>query len=124
MGSAFLLPTAQAVFQNQLRKALREFAPDIDPLVVLAAGADSEAILSLPSASLEGVMQSYIGALRYTFAIGIPFAGIALLVSLFMPWFRYHSAANKPTANESLAQAGKGKVLESEKCADDQDMAE
>lgn len=81
MGSAFLLPTAQAVFQNQLHKALRQFAPDIDPLVVLAAGADSGAISSLPSASLGGIMQSYINALRYMFSIGIPFAGIALFVN-------------------------------------------
>ncbi|KAK7937727.1 uncharacterized protein PG986_014595 [Apiospora aurea] len=37
MGSALLLPTAQAVFQNQLPKALRLFAPDIDPTLVLSA---------------------------------------------------------------------------------------
>ncbi|KAH8764815.1 MFS multidrug transporter-like protein [Diaporthe sp. PMI_573] len=108
MGSAFLLPTAQAVFQNQLLKALHQFAPDVDPLVVLAAGANSEAISSLPSESLGGITQSYRSALRYTFAIGIPFAGIALLVSLFMPWFRYHSAANKPAANTAFGQAEKG----------------
>jgi MFS transporter, DHA2 family, glioxin efflux transporter len=99
MGSAFLLPTAQAVFQNELRKALRQFAPDVNPLVVLAAGANNEAISSLPTAELRGIVQSYISALRYTFAIGVPFAGAALLVSLFMPWFKYHRAANKPTAN-------------------------
>lgn len=104
MGSAFLLPTAQAVFQNQLLKALYQFAPDVDPLVVLAAGANSEAISSLPSASLGGIVQSYSSALRYTFAIGIPFAGVALLVSFFMPWFKYHSVANKPAVNTALVK--------------------
>lgn len=68
-------------------------------------------------------MQSYINALRYTLAIGIPFAGIALFVSLFMPWFRYHSAANKPTVSKGSAQAEKGKV-ESEKSGADNDIAE
>jgi MFS transporter, DHA2 family, glioxin efflux transporter len=110
MGSAFLLPTAQAVFQNELMKSLRQFAPGIDPLVVLAAGANSEAISNLPSASIGGVVQSYISALRYTFAIGIPFAGVALLVSLFMPWFKYHNAANKPTDNTALSLEENGNV--------------
>lgn len=108
MGSAFLLPTAQAVFQNELVKALRQFAPDIDPLVVLAAGANSEAISGLPSSSIGGIVQSYTSALRFTFAIGIPFAGVALLVSLFMPWFRYHSTANKPDAATALGEGEKG----------------
>ncbi|KAK7917793.1 hypothetical protein PG985_011401 [Apiospora marii] len=93
MGSAFLLPTAQSVFQNQLLKALRLSAPDIDPSVVLSAGASSEAISSLPSASLGGIIQSYTNALRFAFAIGIPFAGIACFVSFFMPWFRYQDAS-------------------------------
>lgn len=124
MGSAFLLPTAQAVFQNELVKALHKFAPDVDPLVILAAGANSEAISSLPSASLGGIVQSYARALRFTFAIGIPFAGTALFVSFFMPWFRYHSAANKSTANTASGQEEKGKALESGKSGDDRKTAE
>ncbi|KAG8162085.1 hypothetical protein KVR01_007850 [Diaporthe batatas] len=123
MGSAFLLPTAQAVFQNQLIKALREFAPEMNPLVVLAAGANSEAISSLPTASHGGILQSYAMALRLTFAIGIPFAGIALLVSLFMPWFKYHSAADKPTANKPSGQAEKGSEVDSGKVTGDNEIA-
>ena len=53
-------------------------------------------------------MQSYNSALRSTFAIGIPFAGVALLVSLFMPWFKYHGASQKPTVSTASSQAGKG----------------
>lgn len=127
MGSAFLLPTAQAIFQNELIKALRQFAPDIDPLLVLAAGADSEAISSLPTASLGGVVQSYINALRLTFSIGVPFAAMAMLVSLFMPWFRYHSASSKPAASTALDQP---KIVEiderkkDEKSRDDKHIAE
>jgi MFS transporter, DHA2 family, glioxin efflux transporter len=102
MGSAFLLPTTQVVFQNELVKALRKFVPDIDPRAVLSAGANSEAISSLPKASLGGIVQSYNSALRSTFAIGIPFAGMALLVSFFMPWFKYYDAAKKPTASTAL----------------------
>ncbi|KAF2866568.1 putative MFS transporter [Massariosphaeria phaeospora] len=115
MGSAFLLPTAQAVFQNQLTEALRRFVPEINPLVVLSVGANSEAISSLPRASLRGIVQSYDNALRYTFAIGIPFAGVALLVSFFMPWFRYHNAPTDSTVETALGQSQEVDGAEDEK---------
>jgi hypothetical protein len=108
MGSAFQIPTAQAVFQNELMKALHRFVPDMDPLVVLSAGANSEAISSLPKASLGGIVQSYDTALRSAFAIGIPFAGMALLISLFMPWFRYHDVSKKPTVETVSSESEKG----------------
>ena len=95
MGSAFIIPAAQAIFQNQLVKSLRIFAPNIDPLVVLGAGATSKGISSLPEASLPGISRSYVTALRYTFALGVPVAGIASVTSLFMPWFKYHNAGKK-----------------------------
>ncbi|KAJ8064946.1 hypothetical protein OCU04_007250 [Sclerotinia nivalis] len=95
MGSAFAIPAAQAIFQSQLIKSLRAFAPDIDPQVVLAAGATSKGISSLPEASLPEISRSYVEALRYTFALGIPVAGMAFVVSFFMPWFRYQDAGKK-----------------------------
>ncbi|KAI0870190.1 putative gliotoxin efflux pump [Hypoxylon argillaceum] len=101
LGSAFLLPTAQSVFQNELLQALRRFVPDLDPLMVLSAGANSEAIAEFPKASQAGILQSYRSALRSSFVIGVPFAGIALLVSLFMPWFRYHDASKPATETAS-----------------------
>ncbi|KAI1347165.1 putative gliotoxin efflux pump [Xylaria sp. FL0043] len=107
MGSAFLLPTAQAVFQNELIKELRHSVPGIDSLVVLSAGANSEAISSFPEAIRGSIVQSYNSALRSTFVIGVPFAGIALLVSLFMPWFRYHEAPKGATVETALGQPQK-----------------
>ncbi|KAI1652829.1 major facilitator superfamily domain-containing protein [Daldinia decipiens] len=107
LSSAFILPAAQAVFQKELMKALRQFVPDINPLVVFSAGANSEAIASFPRASQGGIVQGYSSALRSTFAIGIPFAGVALLVSFFMPWFRYYNASQKPTAETALTQLEK-----------------
>ncbi|KAI0116204.1 putative gliotoxin efflux pump [Hypoxylon sp. NC0597] len=112
MSSAFILPTAQAVFQNELLRALRQFVPDINLLAVLSAGANSEAISSFPIASQGGILQSYSSALRSTFVIGIPFAGMALLVSFFMPWFKYHDASKKPTAEPALDQSEKGNATE------------
>ncbi|KAK8022522.1 Bcmfs1 [Apiospora rasikravindrae] len=109
IGSAFLLPTAQSVFQNQLLKALRRFAPDIDPSLVLSAGASNEAIMSLPASSLGGIVRSYTRALRFAFAIGVPFAGVALCVGFFMPWFRYQDASKASvTATRPLDKPEKG----------------
>ncbi|KAF2016944.1 MFS general substrate transporter [Aaosphaeria arxii CBS 175.79] len=94
MGSAFLLPVAQAVFQNEIIKSLGQLVPDLDPLFVLAMGASNEAISGLPKANVGGVILSYGSALSSTFVIGVPFAGVALIVSLFMPWFNYHEATS------------------------------
>ncbi|OCL09521.1 putative gliotoxin efflux pump [Glonium stellatum] len=95
MGSAFVLPAAQAVFQSQLIKSLHHFVPDIEPRAVLAAGATKNGISRFPKASLPGIAKSYTEALRYSFIVGVPLAGIALVVSLFMPWFKYHDPAKK-----------------------------
>jgi hypothetical protein len=95
MGSAFIIPAAQAIFQSQLIKCLRVFAPDVDPLVVLGAGATSRGISSLPKASVLGIVESYVNALRSTFALGVAVARVAFLVSFFMPWFRFHNVGEK-----------------------------
>ncbi|KAK8091772.1 Efflux pump [Apiospora hydei] len=115
MGSAFLLPTAQAVFQNHLLRALRRFAPDTDPSLVLSAGASKEAIMSLPSGSWGGIIQSYTSALRFAFVIGVPFAGVAFLVSFFMPWFRYQDASKASAAGtRALGSPEKGTKVKTE----------
>lgn len=106
MGSPFLLPTTQSVFQNQLLKALPRFTPDVDPSIILSAGASSEVISSLSPASSGGITQSYTSALRFAFAIGIPFAGVALFVSSFMPWFRYQDASKASTVGNPEKGSG------------------
>jgi hypothetical protein len=85
LGSTFLLSTSQAVFQNELLDALRQQVPDPNPLMVLSAGTNRKAILSLPRTSLGGIVQGHSKALQSTFSIRIPFAGAAPLVSFFMP---------------------------------------
>ncbi|KAI1335898.1 putative gliotoxin efflux pump [Xylariaceae sp. FL0016] len=126
MGSAFLLPTAQAVFQNKLLKALYHYVPDIDPLAVLSAGANSEAIAGFPEVSQGGIVQSYARALHVTFAIGIPFAGVASLVSLFMPWFKYHDASKKTSTEAAVLESenSNGPVTEGERGMEDKKTGE
>lgn len=99
MGSSFLLPIAQTVFQNKLLQYLKELAPDVDPRLVFSAGSSSEAIQQFPAQVVGGIVRSYEKALRLTFAIGIPFAIVALIVSFFMPWFKYHQAEKQGVEN-------------------------
>jgi hypothetical protein len=101
MGSAIFIPTAQAVFQNELLKALKVFVPQINPLEVLAAGANAQGVHSFPPNMISGILQSYVRALKYTFAVGVPLAGVALLVSPFMPWFKYHNESQKKDSSEA-----------------------
>jgi hypothetical protein len=102
MGSAVFLPPAQAVFQNQLLKAVRRFLPGNNPFEVLAAGANSAAVHSFSQDVIPDVLRSYAWALRFTFALGVPLAGVSLLASFFMPWFKYHNESlKKPEDNNS-----------------------
>ncbi|CAG8953380.1 hypothetical protein HYFRA_00010127 [Hymenoscyphus fraxineus] len=105
MGSAFVIPAAQALFQNQLLKSLRELSPAVEPLAILAAGATPEGIALFPEAIQTGIRKSYVQALRYAFAIGIPAAGFAFIVSFFMPWFKYHDTSMKTEGNVENAGA-------------------
>lgn len=95
MGSAFILPAAQAIFQSQLIKALRTYAPGINPLMVLSAGATNKDISNFPITVVSEIARSYVVALRYTFALGILVAGLAFVVGFFMPWFRYQDGEKK-----------------------------
>ncbi|KAI1292592.1 putative gliotoxin efflux pump [Xylaria venustula] len=115
LSSAFLLPTAQSVFQSKLLLSLRRFVPDLDPLVVLSAGANSQAIAGFPEASRVGILLSYRSSLSSAFVVSIPFAGIAFLVSFFMPWFKYHDTSKISSAKIGPNQSEKLKSKEAEK---------
>lgn len=91
VGSAIVLPSAQGIFQSQLIKSLRQFIPEIQPLAVLAAGVVSSSISALPPSTLPGIKQSYMNAVRYALALGVPLAGLSLCISIFMPSFKYHN---------------------------------
>lgn len=90
LGAAYAIAAAQGIFQNELLKVLPTNVPGVNPALVLSAGATSDRS-SLPStpALIEGIQKSYVHAIRLTFALGIPLAGIAFLSTPFMPWFKY-----------------------------------
>ncbi|KAI1667091.1 Major Facilitator Superprotein [Pyrenophora tritici-repentis] len=78
--SAFGIAGAQTAFQNILAKQLRINAPDLNPEIVLRAGA-SELRRVVPARFLPVVLKSYIEGFRGTMVVAIALAGAAFIVS-------------------------------------------
>jgi hypothetical protein len=70
--------TAQAAFQNILLKQLAITAPNLDPSLVLNAGA-SDLRSFIPSESLHGVLEAYVAGFRGCLIVAIAFGGAAFI---------------------------------------------
>ncbi|KAF2003378.1 MFS general substrate transporter [Amniculicola lignicola CBS 123094] len=90
IGGAFMLAAAQGIFQNELVRLLRQYVPDMGPLTIISLGASSNVMSSLPLETSRRIIDAYVLALRHTFILTIAVSGVAFLVSLFQPRFRYH----------------------------------
>ncbi|KAF2105870.1 putative efflux pump antibiotic resistance protein [Lophiotrema nucula] len=108
IGGALMLAASQGIFQNELIRLLRKSVPNLDPVAIINLGASEDAAKSLPPQSLDAILNAFVIALRHTFIICIPISGIAFVVSLFQPWFRYHKpeVAGSPTAGELHEEEG------------------
>ena len=99
-----MIAAAQGIFQNELLRDLRKTAPGLNPLIVLSLEASSDAAKALPQESLGVILKAYALAIRRTFILAIPIAGIAFIVSFFQPWFKYHkpdaTGKEKPIGTE------------------------
>ncbi|CAA9959571.1 hypothetical protein PTMSG1_02988 [Pyrenophora teres f. maculata] len=78
--SAFGIAGAQTAFQNILAKRLRINAHNLDPEIVLRAGA-SELRKIVPARFLAVVLKSYIEGFRGTMIVAIALAGAAFIAS-------------------------------------------
>ena len=88
------MSAANALFANELLEAVRVNVPSLDPYAVVAAGAND--ISGTFSADvMPGILKSYAHALRLTFALGVPFAGVSFILSLFQPWFKFDKGQTK-----------------------------
>ncbi|KAJ7594495.1 major facilitator superfamily domain-containing protein [Mycena floridula] len=81
LGGAIAISIAQNIFSNQLNKQLPIFAPDVDPALVLSAGATHLREV-IPPQSIGGVLTAYAKALDTTFIPSIAFASLAVIVAL------------------------------------------
>ncbi|KAF2706941.1 putative gliotoxin efflux pump [Pleomassaria siparia CBS 279.74] len=93
IGGALMLAAAQGIFQNELVRLLRKSVPEANPLAIISLGASQEAKEILPPEVLGAILETFVTALKHTFVLAVPVAGIAFVVSFFQPWFKYHKPA-------------------------------
>lgn len=83
-GSLFLL-AAQNVFQNKLLEYLQQQVPNLNPLIVLAAGA-TELKNIISATELPGVLIAYNDAITVTLYIPTAMAALSIFGALVMEW--------------------------------------
>ena len=85
LGGAISVSIAQNIFSNSLSEQLVQNVPQIDPSVVVRAGATYIRDV-VPEALLDAVLVAYNAAIMRTFILPIAVGGIAFLASLGMEW--------------------------------------
>ncbi len=85
LGGAVAISMAQNLFSNGLKEYLPKTAPDVNPSVVINAGA-TYLRMYVTKAQLPGVLLAYMGGLRKAFVISIACGSIAVICSCFVEW--------------------------------------
>src|SRR4051812_43642885 len=85
LGGALFVSVGQNIFTNKLVEGLREYAPSIDPLIVLSTGATSIQ-KTINKADLHGVTLAYNNALTQTFLVAAVMAALTIIGSLTIEW--------------------------------------
>jgi len=85
LGGALFVSVAQTVFTNELVDNIVEYAPGLDPQIVLATGATSIQKM-IPEAFLEGVTLAYSDALTRSFIVCVVTACITVIGAACVEW--------------------------------------
>jgi hypothetical protein len=85
LGGAMAISVAQNIFSNTLIKEIPRYTNNIDPAVIIGAGATNIRAVTPPE-QLAGVLEAYNIAVTRTFILPIACAGIAALCSLLFEW--------------------------------------
>jgi hypothetical protein len=85
LGGAIAISVAQNIFSNGLTANLPHTAPDVNPSVVINAGA-AYLRKAVTKAQLPGVLLAYMDGLRQAFVISIAVGCIATICACFVEW--------------------------------------
>lgn len=85
LGGALFISVAQNVFTNKLLSNLEAIVPDLNPAVVLAAGATNLKNVVDPK-DLSGVLTAYNGAIVNCFYVSVALAVVSGFGAVFMEW--------------------------------------
>lgn len=85
LGGALFISVAQNVFENELLANLKSLVPDLDPTVVLNAGATT-LTEKVPSEFLAGVRLAYNNAIMDSFYVATAMAGLSIFGAIALEW--------------------------------------
>ena len=85
LGGALFISICQNVFTNKLVDYVLQYAPGVDPTIILATGATMVRQV-VPEASLPGVILAYSDALTKTFVVSAALAALTVVGSAFIEW--------------------------------------
>ncbi|KAI8957603.1 MFS general substrate transporter [Daldinia sp. FL1419] len=85
LGGAIFSAVAKTIFTSSIRTALREFAPEIDPSLLINTGA-TEITKVIPSSQVEGALLAYNQAINNIFYLQLAAASCAFLTGWGMGW--------------------------------------
>ncbi|KAJ5456026.1 Efflux pump roqT [Penicillium daleae] len=89
LGGAIFIAVGQSVFQNGLQAGIYVYAPEVDPSVILNAGATEmrHVLASLGQLDqLDGVIKAYMSGLRDTYRVSLALMLAAFVTTLFVEW--------------------------------------
>jgi hypothetical protein len=84
-GGALFISVAQNVFQNRLLANVIRVVPDINPELVISAGATSFRNV-IPSQYIAGVQIAYNEAIVNTFYVAVAMASLSIFGSALLEW--------------------------------------
>lgn len=85
LGGAISISIAQNIFSNTLIKEIPRYAPNVDPALIIGAGATNIRAVT-PEADLSAVLEAYNVAVTSTFVLPIACSGVAFLCAILFEW--------------------------------------
>ncbi|KAJ3797369.1 ABC transporter [Lentinula aff. detonsa] len=110
LGGTLGLGVAEPIFASELSKYLLTYAPDAPASIVKES--PTAIYTELPASMIPGVVQAYAMSLRIVFVVGVPVAGLALIMSLFIKNTRIVKTAAPPAPAKAESIKSNGKDLE------------
>jgi len=102
LGGVVFLSLAEVVFSNGLRHDLASYAPEVNPEVVIVAGATAVRRV-VPAASLPGVLLAYSKSFDRVMYLATGAAGGAFLFAFGMRWMSIKKVqAVKPASEQEV----------------------
>lgn len=89
LGGALFIAVGQSVFQNGLISGIRKYAPTVNPVAIVGAGATQmrQVLGELGKMDqLEGVIKAYMSGLRDTYRVSLALLIVAFVASCFLEW--------------------------------------